>query len=213
MIGRFLAGAIGGFSLGLVVCLGIDDPAGLPGRVLEQFLGYIQFAARSADTNLQGSVPFFLVVLSGYAILCGRLGRLLAAAEPPLDLVVRVEQLIDLCASLFFGIGVIWTAIGMRGALLSALGDTDDAAALGAMGVLQRLVDGGILLALSSTIVGGAGGYLMRAMKHVLFGRQLTALYMRTSALSQDANLEVLERIERHLASGTEKADMGEERT
>jgi len=59
-------------------------------------------------------------------------------------------------ATLFFGVGVVWTAIGMRSALLSALGGLDQSAAaeLGAFEILRRLVDGGILLALSTTIVG-----------------------------------------------------------
>ena len=104
-----------------------------------------------------------------------------AAREMGPALVMRREQLLDLCASLFFGIGVIWTAIGMRGALLFALGDTSQVTADSGMAVLQRLVEGGILLALSTTIVGGIGGYLMRAGKQLLYGRQLAALYLEAS--------------------------------
>ena len=91
--------------------------------------------------------------------------------------VIQLEHLIDVWTSLFFGIGVIWTAIGMRSALLFALGDSGTAAQAGAFAVLQRLVDGGILTALSTTILGGVGGYLMRVIKSSLLGTRLSRFY------------------------------------
>jgi hypothetical protein len=133
---------------------------------------------RFASENLQGSISLFAVVFVAYVSQMVGLKRLFRRKRPPVDLVVRKEQLLDLCASLFFGIGVIWTAIGMRGALLFALGDTSQVTADSGMAVLQRLVEGGILLALSTTIVGGMGGYLMRAGKQLVFGRQLALLYL-----------------------------------
>jgi hypothetical protein len=42
---------------------------------------------------------------------------------------------------------------------------------------LERLVDGGILVALSTTIVGGVGGYLMRLVKAMLVGAALHEYY------------------------------------
>ena len=56
----------------------------------------------------------------------------------------RQSHEVDIWINLFFGIGVIWTAIGMRGALLEGLGDlnSQSAARLGAFSILQRLVDG-----------------------------------------------------------------------
>jgi len=95
----------------------------------------------------------------------------------PLDEISQLEHLNDVWTSLFFGIGVIWTAIGMRSALLFALGDTDGAAAAGATAVLQRLVEGGILTALTTTIVGGVGGYMMRVTKSSLLGTRLSRYY------------------------------------
>ena len=95
----------------------------------------------------------------------------------PLDEISQLEHLNDVWNSLFFGIGVIWTAIGMRSALLYALGDTNVAAEAGAYAVLQRLVEGGILTALTTTIVGGVGGYLMRVIKSTLLGTRLTRFY------------------------------------
>ena len=109
---------------------------------------------------------------------------------------VRHEQLLDLCANLFFGIGVIWTAIGMRDALLYALGDPGITATEGAFAILQRMVDGGILLALSTTIEGGMGGYLMRAIKSIALGEKLNAVYMCASQQPVEENLAALHRIE-----------------
>ena len=95
----------------------------------------------------------------------------------PLDEISQLEHLNDVWTSLFFGIGVIWTAIGMRSALLYALGDPDVAAQAGAYAVLQRLVEGGILTALTTTIVGGVGGYVMRVVKSSLLGTRLSQYY------------------------------------
>ena len=55
----------------------------------------------------------------------------------------------------------------MRNSLLVALGglDAETAASKGAWYILRQLVDGGILLALSTTIVGGVGGYIMKVIK------------------------------------------------
>jgi hypothetical protein len=89
------------------------------------------------------------------------------------------------------------------------LGDPVVSATAGAFSVLQRLVDGGILLALSTTIVGGAGGYLMRVIKSVVLGEKLTALYIRESQRPADASLAALERIEYHLQAATENTGPG----
>ena len=148
-----------------------------------------------AAKNLQGSILPFAVVLFAYLQQLYKLHRLLAAPPPDIDCVLRHEQLLDLCANLFFGIGVIWTAIGMRDALLHALGDPGAAASEGAYAVLERLVDGGILLALSTTIFGGVGGYLMRTIKSIGVGRAMNALYMRTAQQPAQENLAVLRRI------------------
>ena len=78
---------------------------------------------------------------------------------------------------MFFGTGVIWTAIGMRSALIFALGDRDAALQQGAFAMLERMIDGGILLALSTTIFGGVGGYIMRVYKTVILGTQLQQHY------------------------------------
>ena len=153
------------------------------------------------DGNLAGSlVPFALVALA-FAVSVERLhGHLVA--EAPLETVAQAEYWAELWTSVFFGIGVVWTAIGMRGALLAGLGDLDEsvAAEVGAFAILRRLVDGGILLALSTTIVGGIGGYLMRVWKGLRTGALARARQAREVHRSEAAVLERLERLEAHLA-------------
>ena len=202
--GSFLVGLGWGVVIGFalmvtpVLWLGADSTMNLYGRAaprLDQLWQLISL-------NLQGSIVPFIVVLLAYWVQLHQLRHLLAEREPPLIRVVRHEQLLDLCANLFFGIGVIWTAIGMRDALLFALGDPGVTASGGAFAMLQRMVDGGILLALSTTIVGGIGGYLMRAIKSIALGEKLNAAYMCASQAPVAENLAALRRIE-HLLHKT----------
>ena len=136
----------------------------------------IQAVAGWTRRNLGLSVLPFGLVLILYLHNLRTLQRQLAANRPQEE-VVQLEHLTDVWTSLFFGIGVIWTAIGMRSALLHALGDPAVAAESGAYTILQRLVDGGILTALTTTIVGGIGGYLMRVIKSSWLGTRLSRYY------------------------------------
>lgn len=181
-MGRFALGTTVGFGMTLagLVLLTLIEPGQLD--ILAHWRSELHQLWSIATRNLQGSIPLFALVVLAYIAQMHALGKLFRKQRPPVDMVVRREQLLDLCASLFFGIGVIWTAIGMRSALLFALGDTAQVMAESGMAVLQRLVDGGILLALSTTIVGGIGGYLMRAGKQLLFGRELAILYLQVTA-------------------------------
>ena len=126
--------------------------------------------------NLGLSVLPFAVTLALYVHSLRALARRLADGSPQNE-IGQLEHLTDVWTSLFFGIGVIWTAIGMRSALLYALGDPAVAADSGAFAVLTRLVDGGILTALTTTIVGGIGGYLMRVVKSSYLGTRLSRYY------------------------------------
>ncbi len=148
--------------------------------------------------NLGLSVPVFAVVLVLFARSLRHLQRGLRESWPS-DEIAHAEQLTDTWTSLFFGVGVIWTAVGMRGALLFALGDPDSAATAGAFAVLQRMVDGGILLALSTTIVGGVGGYLMRIVKTVAVGAALRRYYEQAARAQGETISATLVRIEQHL--------------
>jgi hypothetical protein len=209
---NFLRGFAWGAALALVGILvpmlwpGARDTAGLY-RELVPGLGQLWQLAR---LNLQGSILPFALVLLGYWIQLHKLRRLFADPQPRLEAVVRHEQLLDLCANLFFGIGVIWTAIGMRNALLYALGDPGFAAEQGAFAILQRLVEGGILLALSTTIVGGLGGYVMRLIKTLSLGKAMTGLYMRASQQPLEEQLDALQRIERLLENNRESGSQSQ---
>ena len=194
--GSFLVGLAWGLALSLLVL--VLTPL-LGARPVAAGALLVQVAAQGwqlVQTHLQGSVWPFAAVMLVYLVQLQHLERALEEPDPTVERVARHEQLVDLCANLFFGIGVIWTAIGMREALVQGLGDPAVSATAGAFTVLQRLVDGGILLALSTTIVGGTGGYLMRVIKSVLLGDRITACYLRESQRPLDANLATLQRIE-----------------
>ncbi|MEA3244283.1 MAG: hypothetical protein U9Q19_12740, partial [Pseudomonadota bacterium] len=81
--------------------------------------------------NLGLSVLPFAITLGLYLHSLRALARRLDDNSPPNE-VGQLEHLTDVWTSLFFGIGVIWTAIGMRSALLYALGDPAVAAESGA---------------------------------------------------------------------------------
>lgn len=207
--GNFLVGLACGVIIGFAAMLTPVLWLGTQGTVslYSQLAPLLHNMRDLVSLNLQGSVLPFIVILLAYWVQLHKLRTVLAAVEPELDRVVRHEQLLDLCANLFFGVGVIWTAIGMRDALLHALGDPGVTASQGAFAILQRLVDGGILLALSTTIVGGMGGYLMRAVKSVALGQALTALYMRASQQPAQDSLASLQRIESLLHSAPGQSD------
>ncbi len=154
-----------------------------------------------AYTNLGSSIPVFAVLLLAYFVTLGRLRDALDKARP-INHIVQLDHLTDIWTTLFFGTGVIWTAIGMRSALIFALGDRDAALQQGAFAMLERMIDGGILLALSTTIFGGVGGYVMRVYKTVLLGSQLQQQYDIAARADTSEMRDSLKRIETHLRNG-----------
>ncbi len=152
--------------------------------------------------NLRLSVIPFGATLLLYIFSLLRLKRLLRDPHSAVEKIAQTDHLVDIWINLFFGIGVIWTAIGMRGALLDGLGDLNaqSAAKLGAFSILQRLVDGGILLALSTTIFGAVGGYLLRLVKSLAVGRQVQAYYNRLAEQQADTVQSTLQSIDAHLS-------------
>jgi hypothetical protein len=165
----------------------------------------IQGALLWTYENLRLSViPFSLTFL----LYCGSLWRLkhyLKNQNVRVEKISQTEHLVDIWINLFFGIGVIWTAIGMRGALLEGLGDLNaqSAAKLGAFSILQRLVDGGILLALSTTIFGAVGGYLLRLFKSLAAGNQIRAYYKRLADQQTESVNRLLQSIDQRLGQLT----------
>jgi hypothetical protein len=151
-----------------------------------------------AYANLGSSIPVFAGLLVLFFFTLSRL-RISLDRERPVNEIVQLDQLTDIWTTLFFGTGVIWTAIGMRSALLFALGEPDATIQAGAFAVLERLVDGGILLALSTTIFGGIGGYLMRVYKSMTLGARLQQRYDKAAREDTAQMRESLQRIEEHL--------------
>nr|MDJ0929027.1 hypothetical protein [Gammaproteobacteria bacterium] len=133
-----------------------------PANRLPDLNGWLDWA----HVNLGSSIPVFAILLLAYFITLARLrNRLDQGDDANTNQIVQLDHLTDIWTALFFGTGVIWTAIGMRGALIYALGNPDETLQQGAFAMLERMVNGGILLALSTTIFGGIGGYLMRVYK------------------------------------------------
>jgi hypothetical protein len=153
------------------------------------------------DANLGHSVWLFGLVLTLYVMNLTRLRRLLDD-QPSFTQVVELDQLLDVWIHLFVGIGVIWTAVGMRSALQTALGDPGEALADSAGSVLQKLVDGGILLALTTTIVGGVGSYLMRLVKTTIAGARLNSFYDTNNRREISELIAVTRRLETTVARG-----------
>jgi len=145
-------------------------------------------------------IPFVITALL-YGVYLRRLGRLLDGDESPSDKISAAEEKVDLLTNIFFGIGVIWTAIGMRNALLSSLGNMDAelAAQKGAFYILTQLIDGGILLALSTTIFGGIGGYFLRMIKLWSMGARLTEYAERQYSKEKSDVVQRLDQIIRLL--------------
>ena len=159
-----------------------------------------------AYTNLGSSIPVFAILLLAYFVTLGRLRNALDNAQP-INQIVQLDHLTDIWTTLFFGTGVIWTAIGMRSALIFALGDRDSALQQGAFAMLERLVDGGILLALSTTIFGGVGGYVMRVYKTIILGTRLQQQYDNAARADTSEMRVSLQRIEEHLQGDRRGAD------
>lgn len=150
------------------------------------------------NANLGHSIWLFTIVFTLYVFNLRRLNKLINTDSQLRD-VVELDQLLDVWIHLFVGIGVIWTAVGMRSALQSALGDPGGALTDTASNVLRKLVDGGILLALTTTIVGGVGGYLMRLGKTVLVGAGLQDFYEEMNRREMRQLISTAERIEARL--------------
>ena len=175
-----------GFFNGMLLGMALSFIAGLVVVYLLTVLGIISVSVLEVPRiqvlfewsrrNLGLSILPFCITLALYIHSLHALQRRLDS-NSTMDEISQLEHLADVWTSLFFGIGVIWTAIGMRSALLYALGDPGMATDAGAHAVLQRLVDGGILTALTTTIVGGIGGYIMRVIKSSLMGTRLSRYY------------------------------------
>ncbi len=188
-IASYLGGTLSGFLLGLIAMLAL-----VPWQNADLY------ASGSAwiTSNLGYSVWLFALILIAWSINLARLHRFIHR-ELPLARVMQLDHLSDIWAHLFIGTGVVWTAIGMRSALettLSAPGALDDSAGA----ILSRLVDGGILMALTTTIVGAIGGYLMQLSKSITLGAALSEYYHLEERREIHSALRKLTAIEEHFS-------------
>ncbi len=188
------SGFLPGLGLGALVALAamlLVEPAGTGGTAGAGLIAWIEL-------NLGSSTWLFAAVLAAFVVHLGWLRRVLVHGGEE-RAVVELDQLTDVWIHLFIGIGVIWTAVGMRSALQLALGDPDEALADTAGSVLQKLVEGGILLALSTTIVGAVGGYLLRLGKTLWVGAALHAHYQSQQHRDVRELVETVRRLEEAL--------------
>jgi hypothetical protein len=198
----FVAGAGGALigGAGLLAVLTAQGLVRLPDSELPDPADWVSWTL----DNLGGSVVVFAGLFVAFLVTLTRL-RTLLEDDAAVNRIVQLDQLADTWTTLFFGTGVIWTAIGMRSALIYALGDRDVALSSGAFAMLERMIDGGILLALSTTIAGGIGGYLMRVYKTMSVGAELTRRYDEAARADTSAMRDSLERIEARLDPGKQQ--------
>lgn len=164
-------------------------------------LPWIQTVLHWAFNNLRLSLIPFCLVFIMYIKDLRTLKIMLKNKDIGLVKISQKEHFIDVWINIFFGIGVIWTAIGMRSALLNGLGglNASSAAENGAFFILERLINGGIILALSTTIFGGVGGYLMRLGKSLAVDHDLRQFYTQLVAPESEIVIHTLKKIEHHL--------------
>lgn len=175
---RFLRGFLAGAAFAIIVATGSIlalQQLGIVAIDFERF-GELKYALEWLYDNLGLSMIAFLLLIVWYCLSLGRLATCLRS-KASIDVVQHLEQRVDTIVALVFGVGVIWTAVGMRSALMYALGDGAEAVDQSAAVVLDRLVSGGMLVALSSTIAGGVLGYAMRIIKQLALGGELANSY------------------------------------
>jgi hypothetical protein len=188
--GGFLPG-MGVGALVALIAMVLMNPSAAPGEGGEELAAWIVL-------NLGHSSWLFAAVMVLFVVHLLRLRHLLDHG-PDKRAVVELDQLTDVWVHLFIGIGVIWTAVGMRSALQLALADPDHALVDSAGSVLKKLVDGGILLALSTTIVGAVGGYLLRLGKTLYVGAALHEFYEELQRGDIRELLATVQRLEQSL--------------
>ena len=167
-------------------------------------VGWLVNSLNLITSYLGYSVLFFTPTLLGYSFFFVLLRISLSRYQSDPEQIDNIHFYsggMEIFITLFFAIGVLFTAWGLQNALVSALGGVSktEAGRLGAWGILKRLVDNGILIALWTTIVGGAGGYLMRIVKYFFLGKELRRFSGWRQEQEKRTFFESLESIKLHV--------------
>lgn len=144
------------------------------------------------NINLGYSAPLFLILTALGWSYVHRLKDVLVKAHTSPACIAHLEQRIDLIVALLFGVGVLYTAVGLRAALVEAI---DTPSGESASDMLTALVNGGILSAMTSTIVGGVLGYGLRMFKLFRVGHALDAYYAEQEEQSVERRENLLKEI------------------
>ena len=153
--------------------------------------GWLVKGIHTIGDYLGSSILFFVLALGGFCFCMWKLNFNLMTHGPEADNEADIRFYnagTDIFITIFFAIGVLFTAWGLQNALVSSIGGVNkiEAAQIGAWGILKRLVDNGILIALWTTIIGGGGGYLLRFVKYICLGKQLTEFSIQQRKLEND---------------------------
>lgn len=184
---RFALAVIVGMALALILSVAFGS--------LDQNRGMIAWLG----VNLGLSAPLFAVLtIMGWSYL-ESLKQALNADKKAEAQIAHLEQRIDLVVALLFGVGVLYTAVGLRGALVQAI---DGPSEQSASGMLIALVNGGILSAMTSTVVGGVLGYGLRMLKLFRVGHALELYYSEQALKSVERREDLLKEILSELKRG-----------
>jgi hypothetical protein len=202
---RLFNGIIYGLVIGILSCSLLLYILHMEGMLIVSMpsMPHVQIFLKWVFENLRLSIIPFSIILVLYFHNLIRLKNLLKKGHATLVEISQKEHFIDIWINLFFGMGVIWTAIGMRSALINGLGglEISNAAKLGAFAILERLVNGGILMALSTTIFGGVGGYVLKLVKAAVVGYEIKNYYYHFSNAQSDRVINTLNHIENQISA------------
>jgi len=128
--------------------------------------------------NLGFSINWFLAALVYYFFSFFKLKMNLRNYEthPQNEkLILFYNSSVEMCITLCFATGVIYTSIGIISAVTSSLGNLTQEQALreGSFGILSKFINNGLLTALLSTVVYGIAGYILRIVKQIFLGKSL----------------------------------------
>lgn len=163
-------------------------------------MGWLVNSMKLISGYLGYSIIFFVPTLFGYWVFFILLKEALSGNGSDVEKMEKIRFYnggMEIFITLFFAIGVLFTAWGLQNALVSALGGVskEEAGRLGAWGILKSLVDNGILIALWTTIIGGAGGYMMRLGKYIFLGKALNRFSVSSQQQEKRSFLDTLNSI------------------